>query len=97
MDSAVQPVTLHPLYTERLETLTHISVGVLPTKLHQAAHVLFVATADGLVKKITVLPRTQETCVVEIWKPFTGDRPVPIKALHYLKDTVSENEVPDVS
>ncbi|XP_069679507.1 semaphorin 5c [Periplaneta americana] len=89
MDSAVQPATLHPLYTGRLETLTHIAIHVLPTKLHRAVHMMYVATADGLVKKISVLPRTQETCVVEIWKPYVGDTPVPIKALHYLKDTDS--------
>lgn len=93
MDSAVQPATLQPLYVGRLETLTHISVDVLPTKLHRAVHVLYVATADGLVKKISVLPRTQETCVVEIWKPFPGDTPIPVRALHYLQATVSETEV----
>ena len=89
MDSAVQPATIHPLYTGRLETLTHIAIHVLPTKLHRSVHIMYVATSDGLVKKISVLPRTQETCVVEIWKPYAGDTPVPIKALQYLKETVS--------
>lgn len=91
VDSAVQPATLEPLYTGRLETLTHISVHVLPTKLHRALHLIYVATGDGLIKKISVLPRTQETCVVEIWKPFPGDIPTAIKALHYVKEMVSEN------
>lgn len=89
MDSAVQPTTLQPLYLGRLEILTHIAVDVLPTKLHRAVHVMYVATADGLVKKISVLPRTQETCVVEIWKPFSGDNPIAIRALNFLKDTDS--------
>lgn len=93
MDSAVQSTTLQPLYLGRLEILTHIAVHVLPTKLHRAVHVMYVATADGLVKKISVLPRTQETCVVEIWKPFSGDNPIAIRALHFLKDTVSEIEI----
>jgi chondroitin sulfate proteoglycan 4 len=93
MDSAVRPTTLQPLYVGRLEILTHIAVHVLSTKLHQAVHVMYVATADGLVKKISVLPRTQETCVVEIWKPFSGDHPIAIQALHFLKDTVSETGV----
>lgn len=35
MDSAVQPVTQSPLYTSQLETVTHITVDVLPTKLHR--------------------------------------------------------------
>ena len=90
MDNAVQPTTLQPLYLGRLEILTHIAVHVLPTKLHRAVHMMYVATADGLVKKISVLPRTQETCVVEIWKPFSGDNPIAIQALHFLKDMVSE-------
>lgn len=34
MDSAVQPVTPKPLYNANLETLTHIAVDALPTKLH---------------------------------------------------------------
>jgi chondroitin sulfate proteoglycan 4 len=91
VDSAVQPSTLHPLYTGRLETLTHIAVHILPTKLHRALHVIYVATVDGLIKKISLLPRTQETCVVEIWKPFPGDNPIAIRALHYVRETVSGN------
>ncbi|XP_021914247.1 semaphorin-5A-like isoform X2 [Zootermopsis nevadensis] len=89
MNDAVQPATLHPLYKGLLETLTHIAVDVLPTKQHKAVHVLYVATTDGLVKKISVLPTTQETCVVEVWKPYPGNNPVPIKALHYLEETKS--------
>lgn len=34
MDSAVQPITPQPLYNSNLETLIHISVDSLPTKLH---------------------------------------------------------------
>lgn len=34
MDLAVQPVTPKPLYSANLETLTHIAVDALPTKLH---------------------------------------------------------------
>ncbi|XP_066996940.2 semaphorin 5c [Anabrus simplex] len=89
MDSAVQPATMQPLYTGRLETLTHITIDRLSTKLHRSVHVIYVATAGGLIKKITVLPRTEETCVVEIWKPFAGDTPVPIKTLQFLKETNS--------
>ncbi|GLH12202.1 Semaphorin-2A [Gryllus bimaculatus] len=89
MDSAVQPVTLSPLYTSELETLTHIAVDQVATKLHRSVHVLYVATSRGLIKKISVLPRTMETCVVEIWKPFEDSYPSPIKTLHYLKETNS--------
>ncbi|XP_046996594.1 semaphorin-5A [Schistocerca americana] len=89
MDSAVQPATTKPLYTGQLETLTHIAIHVIPTKLHRAVHIIYAATSEGLVKKISVLPRTQETCVVEIWKPYPGNTVVPIKALHYLKSADS--------
>lgn len=40
MDAAVQPATARPLYTADLETLTHIAVEVIPTKLH--AYVSFI-------------------------------------------------------
>jgi hypothetical protein len=86
MDSSAQPATLHPLHNGRLETLTHISVDVSPTKLHRAVHIVHVATAGGMVKKISVLPRIQEMSVVEIWKSIAGDSPNPIEALHCLKE-----------
>lgn len=35
MDSAVQPVTQVPLYYSQLETIVHIVVDVIPTKLHR--------------------------------------------------------------
>lgn len=51
---------------------------------------MYVATADGHVKKISILPRTQETCVVEVWRaspPNNADS--HILALRYLKETDS--------
>ncbi|XP_026679281.1 semaphorin-5B [Diaphorina citri] len=89
MDSAVQPTTARPLYFGQLETLTHIAVDVLPTKVHRAVHVMYVATEEGLVKKISVLPRTQTTCVLEIWKPLPPDTPSSIYSMHFLKETES--------
>ena len=53
-------------------------------------HVMYVATVDGYVKKISILPRTQETCVVEVWRaspPHNADS--HILALRYLKETDS--------
>lgn len=64
---------------------THIAVDVTPTKLHRGVTVLYVATTAGLVKKISVLPRTQETCVVEVWGPL----PSPAMTLQFLKDAMS--------
>ncbi|XP_066596034.1 semaphorin 5c isoform X2 [Prorops nasuta] len=85
MDDAVQSTTLEPLHTTTLERFTHIAVDVTPTKLHRGATVLYVATAEGLIKKISVLPRTQDTCIVEIW----GVLPSPPMSLQFLKDTQS--------
>ncbi|XP_063231455.1 semaphorin-5A isoform X2 [Bacillus rossius redtenbacheri] len=89
MDHAVQPTTLGPLYTGQLETLTHIAVDVMSTNLYSDQHVLYVATTTGFVKKISVLSRTHETCVVEVWKLHSGESPVPINTVQYLKETES--------
>ncbi|KYQ51466.1 hypothetical protein ALC60_09464, partial [Trachymyrmex zeteki] len=85
MDEAVQSTMLEPLHTVTLERFTHIAVDVTPTKLHRSVTVLYVATATGLIKKISVLPRTQETCIVEVWGPL----PSPPMTLQFLKDTQS--------
>ncbi|XP_073996502.1 semaphorin 5c isoform X4 [Rhodnius prolixus] len=76
MDSAIQPTSLDPLYHSRLETLLHIAVDTVATKMHKTVHVLYVSTVEGLIKKISVLDRTQKTCVLEIWKPFPPGAPV---------------------
>ncbi|XP_024887509.1 semaphorin-5A [Temnothorax curvispinosus] len=85
MDEAVQSTMLEPLHTATLERFTHVAVDVTPTKLHRSVTVLYVATATGLIKKISVLPRTQETCIVEIWGPLLSS---PL-TLQFLKDTQS--------
>lgn len=85
MDDAVQSTTLEPLHTALLERFTLIALDVTPTKLHRSVTVLYVATDVGLLKKISVLPRTQETCIVEVWGPLPS---TPI-TLQFLKDTQS--------
>ncbi|XP_011497414.1 PREDICTED: semaphorin-5B [Ceratosolen solmsi marchali] len=85
MDEAVQSATPRPLHTATLERFTHLAVDVTPTKVHKGVAVLYVATTDGLIKKISVLPRTLETCIVEIWGPLPS---TPI-TLQYLKETKS--------
>ncbi|XP_046600130.1 semaphorin-5B isoform X1 [Neodiprion lecontei] len=85
MDDAVQGATLEPLHTTTMERFTHIAVDATPTKVHRTVTVLYVATTEGLVKKISVLPRTQETCVLEVWGPL----PSSVRTLQFLKDTQS--------
>ncbi|XP_014488967.1 PREDICTED: semaphorin-5B isoform X2 [Dinoponera quadriceps] len=85
MDDAVQSTLPEPLYTATFERFTHIAIDVTPTKLHRSVTVLYVATTTGLIKKISVLSRTQETCIIEVWGPV----PSPPMTLQFLKDTQS--------
>lgn len=96
MERAVQPVAhgKHggPLIRLDLERFSHIAVDVVATKIHSSVHVLYVASArDGLIRKYSVLPRTQEACLVEIIDPFSqhsqmADR--QIKTMQFLKQQV---------
>lgn len=88
MDNAVQPTTMDPLYYKPLEILTHIAVDVVPTKPHGSLKVLYVATTEGTVKKITILPKSSTTCTLEEWNIFPEGSGSQIMALHYLKVTV---------
>ncbi|KAJ8941245.1 hypothetical protein NQ314_010443 [Rhamnusium bicolor] len=87
MDYAVQSTTLNPLHIATLERFSHITVDVVDTKL-STVHVIYVATVEGLIKKLTLLPRTKEACVVEIWKAVQ-DTNVPIRNMQFLKETNS--------
>ena len=96
MERAVQPVSHGknggPLIRLDLERLSHIAVDVVATKIHTSVHVLYVASSkDGLIRKYSVLPRTQEACLVEIIDPFShlsqlADR--QIKTMQFLKQQV---------
>lgn len=88
MDNAVQATTLSPLHVAEGERFTHITVDVLPTKFYAKMNVVYVATMDGLIKKITILPRTQETCIVEIWQPVPNSH-IQINTMQFLKNTNS--------
>lgn len=92
MDRAVQPrpgkYGSGPLIQLDSERFNHIAVDVVATKLHSSVHVLYVASRDGLVRKYSVLPSTQEGCLVEIVDPFArlsqpADR--QIKTMQFLK------------
>lgn len=88
MDQAVQPVSGQPLFYSKLERFTHIALDMIPTKLHENVRIIYIATEAGLVKKISVLPRTKQTCVVEIWQPEM--RPESkILTMQFLKHTES--------
>lgn len=98
MDRAVQPTARHgknglgPLIRLDLERFSHIAVDVVATKIHSSVHVLYVASArDGLIRKYSVLPRTQEACLVEIIDPFKSSSQLAdrqIKTMQYLRQQV---------
>lgn len=88
MDEAVQPLTVHPLFVSKLERLTHIALDTISTKLHNKVQIIFVATDQNLIKKLSILPRTRESCVVEIWEPQIGQNS-KLLTLQFLKQTES--------
>lgn len=88
MDLVVQPVTVEPLYYEKSERFSHIAVDNISTKLHENIQIIYIATEEGLIKKISVLPRTKETCVIEKWQAEETPS-IKIRTIQYLKETES--------
>lgn len=85
-ESAVQPMHLNPLYVEKLEVFTRISVIKISTKLHEKVPIIFIAS-KGYIKKISILPRTKQSCLIEILeleKDFSK-----IESMEYVKSSES--------
>jgi semaphorin 5 len=92
MDRAVPAAQKAPLIRMELERFTHVAVDVATTKLHSAVHVIFVANVEGVIRKFTVLPRTQEACLVEVIDPFRhGSIDRQIRSMHFLRQTVNRS------
>lgn len=83
MDQAVQPTTTYPLHVSKLERFIHIALDNISTKLHENVRIIYVSTDSGLIKKISVLPRTKETCVIEMWQPDVNN--ARIRVIDFLK------------
>lgn len=88
MDDAIQPITNEPLFTSKLERFTHIALDAIATKQHNRVQIIYVATEMNLVKKLTILPRTKETCVIEVWQP-EADKSSKILTIQFLKHSES--------
>lgn len=72
-------------------SLTKIATDVITTKHHLSVHVIFASDADGQVRKLVVVPRSQKTCLVELLQPFpTSTRVLTMKLL---KEEVSVTPV----
>lgn len=76
------------VFQEHLERFTHILVDSALTKHgnNQAIHILFVATRDGLVKKLSYNPASRATCLVEILHPFAKGHAVAIYNMKLMQD-----------
>lgn len=72
--------------------LTHVAVDVVATRLSGSIHVVFVAGEGGLIRKMSVVPDTEHTCLLEVLSPFPQNSTIIIHTLKFLKDTVSPIE-----
>lgn len=88
MDSSVQAIHPTPLYVSKLERFKQIAIDKVATKLHENVRIIYVTTDDGLIKKISVLPRTKESCLIEVMEPGSS-RDVEIKTMEFVKATDS--------
>ena len=78
MDNSVASVLPPPLHTENLQRFGQIAVDTVHIKNqdNQPVHVIFVASEDSSIKKLSYNPSTKETCLIEILHPFpAGSRP----------------------
>lgn len=66
MAHAVQPIHSNPLYFSHLERFRHIAIDKISTKLHENVRVVFITNSNGVIKKISVLPRTKQACLIEV-------------------------------
>lgn len=78
MDNAVQPVTEMPFVHANNERWTHIVVDKVRAK-QGTYHVVFVATADGALRKLVRI--RNETCLIEEIKIVPNGEHKPVKAM----------------
>lgn len=86
MDEAIQAITIKPLFLSKGERFKHIALDTVATKIYNKVQIIYVSTEQNLIKKLSVLPRTKETCVIEILQPEIGSN---ILTMQYLKHTES--------
>ncbi|KAK7077865.1 Semaphorin-5A [Halocaridina rubra] len=89
MDKPVFPEYPLPLYLLNYERLNHIAVDVVPTRQSGTLHVVFVADSQGVIRKMSLVPERQHTCLLEVLSPFPNNATVSINTLRLLKDTNS--------
>ena len=65
-----------------------MATDVITTKHHTAVHVIFVSDRSGTIRKLSVVPRSQKTCLVEVLQPFA--RPTKVLTMKLLKEEVRD-------
>lgn len=88
MYDAIQPITDEPIYQVTSDRFTYVTVDVTSAKGVEKQLVLFVATQDSDVLKLSVLPRYDGACLVEKWRLKDG-KGFTVRAMQFVKDTVS--------
>lgn len=86
MAQAVQPIHTNPLYFSQLEIFSHIAIDKIATKVHENVRVVYIANSDGVIKKISILPRTKQTCLIEALQTNPSSR---IITMEFVKATSS--------
>ena len=87
MDGAVQAVLPAPLFHRDLARFGQIAVDTVAIKHqdNQPVHVIFVATAEGSIQKLSHNPSTKETCLIETLWPFPPTPSSPPPAIRTMK------------
>lgn len=88
MYEAIQPITIYPLFFSKGERFSHIALDTVATKIHSKVQIIYVATEQNQIKKLSVLTRTKETCVIEIWQPEI-EKSSRILTMQFLKQSES--------
>nr|XP_021191662.2 semaphorin-5B [Helicoverpa armigera] len=89
MYESVQPVSGEPAYKVTSERFTHVTVDVTSAKNIEKQLVLYVATQEGNVLKLAVLPKLDGACLVERWKLNSRNSSFDVLTMQFVKDTMS--------
>ncbi|XP_041371598.1 semaphorin-5B-like [Gigantopelta aegis] len=80
MNSAVQPQQFYPLLFGKNERWTHVVIDHVEGK-RDTYEVVFLATADGKIRKMLKLVNVSTVCLVEEIKIVPNGEPKPVKAM----------------
>ncbi|XP_013785348.1 semaphorin-5B-like [Limulus polyphemus] len=89
MDDAVQASYSRPVYMAEFERFSKVVVDVVPTKFSEGIHVLFVVTLEGIIKKLILVPKTNQACIIEVIHVFPPNSTEQIISMKLLTDTSS--------